>query len=283
MIILSLIVFRSYLFADSKLTALSEDTTPVSTDIIYEVKNPGGTPVSKKVQIGNVLNVALSSTNTWTAPQTFTAPLTISGSSLSINGTSYTWNAASGGSGQFLQNNGGVITSATPSGGSGGSSSLAVSKNGVIISSPTAVVNFINQGINVSLTGGATAQVSLSSNTLAVSAGFSMNGNGSNIPIGNKGYTQINYDCSIASWTVVADSSGSVTIDIKRSSYSVFPITTSLIGGGTPLTLSSSQKNTSTPASWTSTTLNAGDILEFDVTASTITANVNVILKLIKT
>lgn len=40
--------------ADSKLTALSENTAPSSTDIIYEVQDPAGTPASKKVQFANL-------------------------------------------------------------------------------------------------------------------------------------------------------------------------------------------------------------------------------------
>ena len=40
--------------ADQKLTALTEDTTPSSTDIIYSVKDPSGTPLSRKVAHGNL-------------------------------------------------------------------------------------------------------------------------------------------------------------------------------------------------------------------------------------
>lgn len=40
--------------ADAKLTALSATTTPVSTDIAYIVTDPGGTPASNKVTIGNM-------------------------------------------------------------------------------------------------------------------------------------------------------------------------------------------------------------------------------------
>lgn len=41
--------------ADIKVTALSEESTPISTDIVMMVDDPGGTPVSKKVEIGNLI------------------------------------------------------------------------------------------------------------------------------------------------------------------------------------------------------------------------------------
>lgn len=40
--------------ADSKVTALTELTDPITTDIMYIVDDPAGTPVSKKVTVGNV-------------------------------------------------------------------------------------------------------------------------------------------------------------------------------------------------------------------------------------
>ena len=41
--------------ADIKVTALTEESTPISTDIVMMVDDPGGTPVSKKVEIGNLV------------------------------------------------------------------------------------------------------------------------------------------------------------------------------------------------------------------------------------
>lgn len=49
-------------YADTKGSALTEDTMPVLTDVLVEVQDPGGTPASRKVQIGNVLNVEGSTT-----------------------------------------------------------------------------------------------------------------------------------------------------------------------------------------------------------------------------
>jgi hypothetical protein len=40
--------------ADTKITSLPEETVPVSSDILLMVDDPGGLPVNKKVQIGNL-------------------------------------------------------------------------------------------------------------------------------------------------------------------------------------------------------------------------------------
>jgi len=40
--------------ADQKITELTEDTTPISTDIVATVDDPGGSPVTKKVTVGNL-------------------------------------------------------------------------------------------------------------------------------------------------------------------------------------------------------------------------------------
>jgi hypothetical protein len=40
--------------ADAKLTALSDLPTPLTTDIIYGVSDPAGTPVQKKIALGNL-------------------------------------------------------------------------------------------------------------------------------------------------------------------------------------------------------------------------------------
>jgi hypothetical protein len=50
--------------ADTKLTGLGAGTTLLSTDILYYVSDPGGTPVSKKVTYANLVGGITSSTPT---------------------------------------------------------------------------------------------------------------------------------------------------------------------------------------------------------------------------
>jgi len=79
-------------------------------------------------------------------------------SSITVNGSTYTWNAGTGGSGQFLQNVNGVITSAVPSGGGGGSSTLAVgtgtaSNFTTLVSSPTGAISFLGSQFQSTVSG----------------------------------------------------------------------------------------------------------------------------------
>ena len=43
--------------ADQKLRELTETTTPVSTDLLYSVVDPGGVPLDRKVELGTLLGI----------------------------------------------------------------------------------------------------------------------------------------------------------------------------------------------------------------------------------
>lgn len=45
--------------ANTKVSAKTEDTSPALTDLAYSVKNPGTTPVSRKVTWTNIRNLFL--------------------------------------------------------------------------------------------------------------------------------------------------------------------------------------------------------------------------------
>lgn len=75
-------------------------------------------------------------------------------------------------------------------------------------------------------------------------------------------------NCSIAGWVLVADASGSAVIDVLRSTYAAFPTTSSIAGTDKP-TLASVQKNENLgPLTlWGSTSLRAGDVIEFNLSS----------------
>jgi len=54
--------------ADSKLTALTEDTAPTGDDLIYVVNDPGGSPLQKKVTLSNALAKPISTATGKTTP-----------------------------------------------------------------------------------------------------------------------------------------------------------------------------------------------------------------------
>lgn len=96
---------------------------------------------------------------------------------------------------------------------------------------------------------------------------FVIGGSGGVISTGNKGWLRVPVAATIITWHVMADVSGSITIDILRANDAV-PIS-SMVGAGTKPNLTSSQFTEAAPANWTSTTLASSDWLTFDVTAAT--------------
>lgn len=59
--------------ADAKITALTENTTPLVTDLLAIVDDPGGTPATQKVTIANI-DTLLSATTKELTNKTVTAP-----------------------------------------------------------------------------------------------------------------------------------------------------------------------------------------------------------------
>ena len=49
--------------ADTKVTGLSENTAPLSTDLAYLVDDPSGTPASNKITLANLLGMGYSGVN----------------------------------------------------------------------------------------------------------------------------------------------------------------------------------------------------------------------------
>ncbi len=124
----------------------------------------------------------------------------------------------------------------------------------------------------------ASQNASFVSNTRTLN--FVIDGGGSTISTGTKGHIVIDGDYTVTGWTVIADQSGSIVVDVKRATYTNFPTTTSIAGTELP-TLSSAQKAEDlTLSSWT-TTLSARDVLEFAVNSATTVQRVTIALRLV--
>lgn len=96
---------------------------------------------------------------------------------------------------------------------------------------------------------------------------FVIDGGGAVITAGTKGYLEVPFACTISRWTLLANASGSIVVDVLKSTYSGFPTTSSITASATP-TLSSAQKGQSSSLSGWTTSVSAGNILEFKVTGS---------------
>lgn len=111
--------------------------------------------------------------------------------------------------------------------------------------------------------------------------GVTVDGGGSVITTGSKGYKVIQEACTITGWTILGKESGSVVVDIKKSTYAGFPTTSTITGTEKP-TLSSAQKNQDlTLTTWT-TSLAEGDILEFVVDSASTCTRFNLFINIEK-
>jgi hypothetical protein len=110
------------------------------------------------------------------------------------------------------------------------------------------------------------------------SIAFVIDGGGSAITTGGKGYLQVDFPCVVSSWTLLGDVSGSIVITIKKSTYASFPTTTSIVASDKP-TLSSAQKATGSSLTGWTTKIDRGDVLEYSVDSAATVTRVTVSLK----
>jgi len=113
---------------------------------------------------------------------------------------------------------------------------------------------------------------------------FIIDGGGSAITTGIKGYLEIPFACTITQVTTLADQSGSIVVDIWKDTYANFPPTDAdSITASAPPTLSGAAKaQDSTLTGWT-TAISAGDILAFNVDSITTCERVTISLRCTKT
>lgn len=104
-----------------------------------------------------------------------------------------------------------------------------------------------------------------------------IDGGGSVPSTGSRGYVQAPFSGVITGWTMLANVRGSVQITVKKSTYSGFPSTTSIVASAPP-NLSSAQNNTSTTLTGWTTSVTLGDVYEFNL--DSVTTITRVILQL---
>lgn len=92
----------------------------------------------------------------------------------------------------------------------------------------------------------------------------------STITTGVKGELRVPFACTITSWTLVADASGSIVIDIWKDTLANYPpVDADSITASAPPRLSSAASNSSSTLTGWITSLAAGDILRFNVDSIT--------------
>lgn len=97
--------------------------------------------------------------------------------------------------------------------------------------------------------------------------GITVDGGGSVVTSGIKGYKSFMVAGTITRWRLIADAAGTVEFDIQKSTYAGFPPTSSIIGSS-PVDLAGVQiDEDSTLSGWT-VAVAAGDVFEWTVKAS---------------
>ena len=109
---------------------------------------------------------------------------------------------------------------------------------------------------------------------------FVIDGGGSAITTGLKGFIEISFHMTIEGWTVVADVSGSIVVDVWKDTYANFPPTVAdTIAGTEKPTLASAQKNQDLTLTTWATAVTAGDIIGFNVDSITTVTRVTVAIR----
>lgn len=121
--------------------------------------------------------------------------------------------------------------------------------------------------------------------------GITIDGATSVLTTGVKGYIQIPYAATIVGWSIVADQSGSINVDIDKHSSSAPPsapsipnTTTDKISASAPVALSSAQSASvaaSGVSTWT-TSVAQWDTIGFNVTSATTVQRVTILLKVLR-
>ena len=86
---------------------------------------------------------------------------------------------------------------------------------------------------------------------------------------GNKGYLSIDVTGTIKSWVLLADADGTLEVDLRKSTFADYPNVVSICGGNTPQLINSNKNNDIDLTNW-DTTLNAGDIIQYEVINTTV-------------
>ena len=100
---------------------------------------------------------------------------------------------------------------------------------------------------------------------------FVMDGGGSTLATGVRPPVQVPFNCTINSWNLCGDAAGTCTVDLSTATDAATPSFASIVGAGTkPNVAGPAVCSTATaPASWTSTAITAGQLLQPNLTAVT--------------
>jgi hypothetical protein len=120
------------------------------------------------------------------------------------------------------------------------------------------------------------------SQELVSTFGLTVDGAGSVITPGIKGYLILPYDAIIIGWDIIGNTVGNCEIDIWRgTSYNIPTVANTIAGTQLPKLISQQINNNNNLSTWT-TALNIYDVIAFNVISADTVSRINVIIKIIK-
>jgi hypothetical protein len=150
------------------------------------------------------------------------------------------------------------------------------------------VTDATNVGAALTLTGDVTSSGSmvtaLKANLKSATLGITIDGAGSAITTGVKGYLEIPFDYTITQATLTADQSGSIVVDVWKDTYANYPPTDldSITASAPPTITAAVKSQDSTLTGWTLTGAK-GDVLGFNVDSITTITRATLTLQVTKT
>lgn len=156
----------------------------------------------------------------------------------------------------------GTTLSATGTGGTVTTTGSPANGNLTKFSGASSITNADLTG-DVTTSGGVATTLKTAARTRAI--GVSVDGGGSVIATGVKGTIYIPYACTITAATITADQSGDLEFDIKKCALGSFPGSLASIVSATPPELSGTQSSQDTTLSSWTTSISAGDVIEWSV------------------
>jgi hypothetical protein len=98
------------------------------------------------------------------------------------------------------------------------------------------------------------------------SFGITVDGAGTALTTGSKGYVVVPFGCTITGWSLVADAAGDIEFDVEKAADQTVP-SVSIVAAAPP-TLSADQIERSTTLTGWTTSVTANDVIEFEVTGT---------------
>lgn len=132
--------------------------------------------------------------------------------------------------------------------------------------------------------GTVTTYEALATNVKKKSFGITIDGGGSAITTGVKGYVTVPYTGTITQWTLLADQSGSIVIDVWKDTYANYPPTVAdTIAGSEKPTLTAATNNRDTNLTTWTTAVTAGDVIGFKVDSAATVTRVTLVIEMTAT